>query len=478
MKELRKRLQSGDSLLAPVRWYRRHDAEGPSNPFNVERWFAALSLVCIILMSAASALLLSRFLTQRMLERDAVVSMEFIESTIQSDDAFPYFTAASQAGLAHPGLEEFFVNIARLPEVARASVYGAHRTIIWSNDGKLIGRRFRANPEVEEAFGGGLVVSAGTVGAIDKPEQVTFGPGRDGTRFVINYIPIWDQSHERVLGVVELYKLPEALFAAIREGNRQIWISAFLGGLFLYAVLFGIARHANRVIRAQHRDLAASETLAAVGEMASAVAHSIRNPLASIRSSAELALEDDPEHARRSAADIVREADRLHRWVAELLGYLRPDQAPTERIDVNTLVREQLKGFAPALERQHITLSLDAAEGLPGVRAHAPALDQVFNCLVTNAMDAMPEGGQLVVCTRWNEETDRVTVLVHDTGQGLSRESAAGAFQPFTTTKHGGLGVGLSLSRRIVQRYGGSLELENGKHGGATAALALPAVKR
>lgn len=464
----------GGGVLAPLRRRRQREAEGGSKPFNVQRWFAALSLVCITLMSAASALLLSRFLTERMLERDAVVSMQFIESAIQSDDGFAYFTA-SQGGLAHPGLEDFFVNIVGLPDVARANVYGARGNVIWSSDAKLIGRRFGPNPDLEEAFAGKLVVETGTVGTIERPEQVTFGPGRDGTRFVENYIPVWDAGRQRVLGVVELYKLPEALFAAIREGSRQIWISALAGGLFLYAALFWIARHANRVIRAQHREIAASETLAAVGEVASAVAHSIRNPLASIRSSAELALEEDPDHARHSAADIVREADRLDRWVIELLGYLRPEETPVERVDVNALVHEQLRGFAAALERQRITVDVDADERLPDVRAHAPALAQVFNCLVTNAVEAMPEGGGLGVRTRWDAGTERVIVQVRDTGHGVPREIAGDAFRPFTTTKRGGLGVGLSLSRRIVQRYGGSLRLEDAPRGGAAATIVLPA---
>ena len=97
-----------------------------------------------------------------------------------------------------------------------------------------------------------------------------------------------------------------------------------------------------------------------MGEMASAVAHGIRNPLASIRSSAELALADDPENARQFASDIVAEADRMDKWVRDLLLYARSDGPDLEAVDINEVVRESLRGFGPAMERQNVAVTVDA----------------------------------------------------------------------------------------------------------------------
>lgn len=442
-----------------------------ARPFDVQRWFAALSLGVIVAISAASAALLSRFLTEHMLHRDAVVSLQFIESILQSSNTRPYFVEGAD-GLAHPALEEFFINLSRIPDVARANIYDREGTVLWSSDANLVGRRFGPNEELEAALRGELAVEVATVGDSQKPEHVTFGPGRDGTRFVENYIPIWNPGREQVIGVVELYKTPQALFRSIDEGTRQIWLSAALGGVVLYLALFGIARHANRVIRRQQQELVESETLASVGEIASAVAHGIRNPLASIRSSAELALEDDPEHARDSLRDIVRETDRLDRWVVDLLHQLRPERAAPERVDPAAVVREALDGYAPACRRQHVTVHPSLPESLPAVRANAAALGQVVNCLIGNALEAMPEGGTLEVSAR--PERDTLALHITDSGRGLPQEALDNPFRAFRTTKSGGLGVGLSLSRRIVRRYGGELQLANAVGRGVVATLRLP----
>ena len=250
-------------------------------PFNLLRWFSMLSLVSIGLFSAASALFLSRFLTDKMLTRDAVVSMQFIESIVEAENTGAYFVRRDQ-GRTNAALESFFRDISRLPDVFRANVYALDRSILWSSTQDLIGHRFGANPEFEEAFAGELAVESGVVGIDDKTEHVSFDSLSKGTRFMEAYVPIWDRDSHAVVGVVEIYKLPSALFLAIDEGHRLVWTSAAIGGLFLYATLFWIVRRAGRVMRAQQDRLVESETLAAMGEMASAVAHGIRNPLASI----------------------------------------------------------------------------------------------------------------------------------------------------------------------------------------------------
>jgi signal transduction histidine kinase len=168
-------------------------------------------------------------------------------------------------------------------------------------------------------------------------------------------------------------------------------------------------------MRAQRERLVQSETFAAVGEMSSAVAHGIRNPLASIRSSAELALDSQPADWRDSASDIVEQVDRLESWVRRLLSYSQPLGDQAEPIQVGALVQASLAGFERELERRHIRSSLDIDAPLPPVRADALMLEHVFNSLIANAMEAIERDGSIGVAVQRDGERG-LRVSVRDDG--------------------------------------------------------------
>src|SRR5262249_22161991 len=248
-----------------------------SNPFNLSRWFAAVGLVSIASISVVTGWLLSDFLTDRMLAQEARLPEEVIDSVVDVEQAAGYFTGdASEDG--HYG--DFVAHITALPDVLRANLYSRERRVIWSSDPALIGRQFSDNDELEDALAGKVVAHGGERA---KQEHEAL----DAHRYFFEiYTPVRAPRSGEVVGVVELYKTPRALFEAIAAGKRAIWVGAALAGLFLYATLFWLVRRADNTIRAQRERLVQSETFAVVGEMSSAVAHGIRNPLASIRSSA------------------------------------------------------------------------------------------------------------------------------------------------------------------------------------------------
>lgn len=444
-------------------------------PFDLRRWFAVLSLVSIGIISVALALLMSRFLSETMVQRDAVVSMELIDSAVEAEGAAAYFADRSSEAAGRRVLDSFFNQIARLPDIARALVYDADRTIIWASDASLTRQQAGFNPELDNTLRGELEVEWGYVGEQDKPEHEVevFPSVKPGTRFVEAYIPIWTKNKARVIGVVEIYRLPNALFATIDRGNRLIWMGTTMAGVFLYATLFWIVRRASRVMRDQQQRLVDTETMAALGEMASAVAHGIRNPLAAIRSSAELALGEELKGARESASDIIAETDRLDAWVRDFLAYSRSEDATPEPIDINTVVRHSLAGFGPTLQRQKVNLELDLTESLPLASGNRTPLGQVVNSLVSNALEAMPQGGRLRAVTRRDAGAGDVVVEIADTGPGMKAEQLKQAFRPFFTTKPSGTGLGLPLAQRLLARCGGALRLESGPGAGTTAILRL-----
>ena len=126
------------------------------------------------------------------------------------------------------------------------------------------------------------------------------------------------------------------------------------------------------------------------------------------------------------------------------------------------------------MERQRVTPTLALSDPLPAAEANAAPIGQVLNSLIANALEAMPKEGALRIETRHDGAAKAVEIRVCDTGPGLSEDAARKVFRPFFTTKQGGLGVGLALSRRIVARYGGTLDLASVAGQGTTAILRLP----
>ena len=439
--------------------------------FNLVRQFAILSFVCIAAITLVSSFLLSRFLTDRILLRDATVSMEFIGSIVEAEGTWSYFENR-QPNSNSPELESFFNHIAHLPDVVRANVYGADRVVLWSSDVGLIGKKFAGNEELEEALRGELDYETGIVGATDKAEHETL---QQGLRFVEIYSPIWNSNQSSVVGVVEVYKLPRALNQTIVDGQRLVWASAIIGGVILFSSLFWIVRRANQTMGAQQRSLIESEALATIGETAAAVAHSMRNPLASIRASAELTLSDDLDGARESAGDIIGETDRLDQWARDLLHFSRLDAGHLELVDMNDAIRSVLNKREAGAQRKNPEIRQELMAALPPIRANIAPISQALDSIITNAVDAVDDDGVVSLKTSLDNAASNVVIAISDNGPGLSKAMTGEVFRPFFTTKGTGTGLGLPLSRRLIRRYGGTLTLESVEGRGTTVTIRLPA---
>jgi two-component system, NtrC family, sensor histidine kinase HydH len=457
---------SGDSTPSHVaNWWKR-------KPFNLTRWFAALSFVSIGIVGVVSAVLLSRFLVEEMLHRDAEVTAQFVQSITEAENAASYFQHSGFAGTKRD-LEDFLRHMSTMPDVARTNIYSKDRVVVWSSDQHLIGKKFGLNPELDEALEGKLAVEAEFLEErkFAKPEHIFLANAKD---IVENYIPVWDVQHRSVIGVVEVYKEPKALFATIYKGLRLIWLCALLGGLFLFTVLFWLVRRASRVMREQERALVSKETFTAVGEMASAVAHGIRNPLSSIRTSAELLVDTDAQARNEQAHDIIAEVDRLETWVRNLLTYAHQGTGRSEPLQLNELIRAAAQSFDRELERLGISLSWDLPERLPQVSADAQVLGQIFHSLLANAVEAMPSGGRLAIATSAAKGGKFASLRISDTGSGMSQEQLDKVFVPFQTTKKRGLGVGLPLVKLALERLGGTIDIASRLGEGTTVILNIP----
>lgn len=444
-------------------------AAAPQQDFALMRWFALSGAAAIGAFSLAMALVLGEFLAARLLGRDAEVSGEFVQSIIITQGVAQAFKA--QGGTDSPAFAEFFVHLAAMPGVVRANVYLPDRSLLWSSDPALIGKRFADNDELDEALAGRVVVHRAQAPA-DAPQKAEHAFLRENAdEYVENYLPVYDAGGGAPIGVIELYRRPTALFEAIRSGQRLVWASAAAGGLFLFAALIGFVRLADRALREQRARLVDAEALAIVGELSAAVAHSIRNPLGSIRSTAELQRELGADPAAMD--DVVRGVDRIDRLVSTLLSYAADpaDQHPSSA-DLGEVLARAGARFQAELAAQGKTFDVVAAPDLGTVAADPVLITQVLNSLLANAAEATAPGDTVSLHAR--RTGDRVHIEVSDSGHGIANASAERLFKPFYTTKPRGLGMGLALVRRVVTRLGGQVALVPRAGPGVTVRIELP----
>jgi signal transduction histidine kinase len=274
--------------------------------------------------------------------------------------------------------------------------------------------------------------------------------------------------------MVEIYKEPKDLIARMERGMVLIWLATALGGGLIYLGLYWIVRRAAILLAAQQKQLIANETFVALGEMSSAVAHSLRNPLATIRSSAELALEFDAGPAEKNINDIIGQVDRMSKWVRELLQSLRPLNDDPEPVNLVAALHESLVAFEQQIARAGVRVVFHP-QHTPMVLSQPVQLTQILNSLLANALEAMDKGGTLTVSLEPSDDRG-VCVVLSDTGKGMNEEQRTMAFRPFFTTKTGGLGVGLVLVKRIMERFGGGVTLDSREGEGTTVRLAFQLV--
>jgi two-component system, NtrC family, sensor histidine kinase HydH len=444
----------------------------PGQRFNLSRWFALTALVTIAVLAIVFGTLLNRFMTQRLLWQEAVLTKEFVQSLVAVERSLERYFKDSALGLdTETALA--FKHIAALPDMLRANIYDTQRRLIWSSDGQLMGQVLGPNEELEHALQGGVISKSVDVAGQSKDKDEHQGLTQRQSQFVEIYVPIHAVDGGRVLAVVEFYKNPRTLKVALAELRFYIALGSLAAAVVLFVALFGLVRRADQTIRRQQRQLLEAETMAVIGEMSTAVAHGIRNPLATIRSSAELIQDGSLEEARQSAGDIVAQSDRLEVWVRELLAYTRPLDESGTAVQLAPLVQQCIDAFGRDTQRRHIRLVSRVPADLPAVRGNPLLLGQVLTSILANAVEAIDGGGDITVLGEWHPGDARVTVSVVDNGPGMTEEQRQRAGRPFHTTKARGLGVGLALARRVLERFGGLLEIASAPGEGTTVRLRL-----
>jgi hypothetical protein len=224
-------------------------------------------------------------------------------------------------------------------------------------------------------------------------------------------------------------------------------------------------------------ELALSERLRAIGQVAAFVAHEVKNPLGSIRILSN-ALEEkwtDPEFRARFLEVVPREVARLDKAVQELLDYARPTPLIKVRLDLVKLVESTLRLYDPQILEARVQLRRDFQRGVPGILADGERIREVLANLLRNSLEAMAgrTTKELKVTVASLSQT-QVGVTIEDTGAGIPETEIKRIFEPFRSLKESGSGIGLALCQKVVREHGGHITAENIPSGGARFCVSLP----
>jgi signal transduction histidine kinase len=230
-----------------------------------------------------------------------------------------------------------------------------------------------------------------------------------------------------------------------------------------------------------------ADRMASIGELASGIAHEIRNPLAGIQGAIQILAEGFPkEDPRREVTEeIQKQIYRLERLVKDLLNYAKP--VPTNYLptDINQLVDKVLSFFMTQQGRSvDFRLEKKFFSSLPKTMIDPNSMEQAFLNIVLNAQKAMPKGGTFTVATGPvykgkddGKEVQEIQIIFEDTGVGISGENLHKIFNPFFSTRSEGTGLGLSITKNIVEQQGGKIEVESTVNAGTKFIITLPAMK-
>jgi two-component system NtrC family sensor kinase len=303
-------------------------------------------------------------------------------------------------------------------------------------------------------------------------------------------------------GYAAIKDSPWVLCAVIKFTSYTMMLDllkSHMAALYLVLALIGIGilmnyRTSRMVVNwienaDRQREVAIAQTehsakLASIGRLAAGVAHEINNPLAIINEKAGLMKDileysDDAATCREKFFPIItaiaQSVERCRTITHRLLGFARRMDVKIEEIDLNDAIAEVIGVLDREIMYRDIRLELNMNEDIPRIESDRGQLQQVFLNIINNAIDAVGEGGMISISTLPGDES-HVKVVIRDNGQGIPKEVLKHIFEPFFTTKEKGkgTGLGLSLSYGIIQRLGGTIEVESEINKGTSFTITMP----
>jgi signal transduction histidine kinase len=350
-----------------------------------------------------------------------------------------------------------------------------------------IGLRDNAVGNVEINIGEGITGRAAKQGRMVAVEDVSVDKrnvyipmtGEEAFRSILS-VPL--QFHDDNIGVINVQTIQPRAFD---KSDRQLLktIAHQVSGLIRSARLFETVLDANKELEQAHERLIESEKMAALGRLSATLSHELRNPLAGLKGASQLLNRktSDQDERKQYVKLIIEEVERLGKIVDDLIHFAKPKVLNIRMFDANKVIEDLLLLHSEDLAYKKIMVRKRLSK-LPVIRADLDKFKQIVVNIMINAMDAMPDGGELLIISSVtiDEKAERevVTFQFKDTGNGIAEDAIDHVLEPFFTTKPNGVGLGLAVSKSIIEQHGGEISIESGtkdgKPSGTLIAFEIP----
>ncbi|HPA15481.1 MAG TPA: ATP-binding protein [Desulfobacterales bacterium] len=462
--------------------------EEKAKPFRLIKYFTFTSLIVIFvgtLLISTFNTHLTRAVQRRESEDFALLLVENLNHQIFLQFIIPIALKYGKIQLRN--IEQF----ERMDKIVRGTVhsfkvelvniYDMNNTISYSFDQGLIGKKDIGGAAYQKAVSGqstSKLVQRGNLweillGFSKESRIITFAPLRAEKPLSTISGP--------VLGVVEIVQDLSEDFRKIFRYQVLVIITCTVVMGLIFIALFFVVKRGEDIIEQRALDrlklkeqLSRAEKLSSLGEMVAGISHEIRNPLGIIRSSAELLkkkmLGYDPSNPIPDI--IVKESSRLNNIITDFLNFAKPRMPNLKSCRVDEILEKNLAFLAPQIQDQGYVIKKRYGNHLPEIMADSDMLYQAFLNIFINAMQAMPDGGEIHV--EIGSSDNMIEILIKDEGEGVPDNILEKIWDPFFTTKEKGTGLGLGIVKNIIQSHEGSIRIENRPSRGAAVIIQLP----
>jgi len=265
----------------------------------------------------------------------------------------------------------------------------------------------------------------------------------------------------------------------LQQRSEHFFISMTVDVIVVSILLAIVNRKQRRLVEA-NQQLAHNEKVATLGRVAAQVAHEVRNPLTGLLLYSEHLkgkIEGKLPNGDAILIDkIIETINNLTATTEQILNFARPVTLAPRRVDLNGVARDATQLLSTEIAAHSIETKLDLADSPVAGMLDEPSIRATTLNLVLNAVQAMPAGGHLTIATRTSD--DKLVLAIRDTGSGMTAEQVKKIFEPFSTTKSRGLGLGMPYAQKIIQQHGGQIVVESQPGKGTEVRIELPASER